>query len=323
MGRGPVADPRSARRREVTATPSLRDEAAPIVVDAIWRDIPVGPLDEATAARAVAIARRNHVAARLARAAPSIFAAELERTQSLSDSFMRNLTEVSQRLTAAGTTPTLVKCPPPTDGVYSNFDLVVGRGGWDRAIAAVGSWAVRRSAHRLEPDKLLLHPRTGPSAHLHRDVSWFGVLVIPAEHLRTVPVPGRPWRVPAPSDELRILAAHALFQNLSINLGELLQMRPLLDGATPAEATEAAAAEGWGDGFIALLDDVCEAVGRLSAGADVAVPLRVPVGVALSTGVRHALHRMRSGRPRAALWELALRPALVAVKTWHARQIRW
>ena len=71
--------------------------------------------------------------------------------------------------------------------------------------------------------------------------------VIPTARLRARARPAidGDWLVPNQSDELRITLAHALFQNLGIDLSELLTIRALSEGAAVADAhREAAARDG-------------------------------------------------------------------------------
>ncbi len=294
-----------------------------VVVEAAWHERPVDGVDAATLAAALRLARRNQVEARLARAAGHELLPELARTRAAAAAYARNLSEAAWRLRRAGIVPLLVKSPPPEDCVYSNFDLVVGRDRWDDAQAALRGWAVRRSGHPLEPDKVLLHPPAGPAAHLHRDVSWFGVVVVEAARLRGDTVDGAPWRVPVPADELRVLLGHALFQNLAVDLAELCRLRQLLDDATVAEAAALAAEEGWGAAFAATVPVVRDAVARLDRSQPLdRLPVPLPLRIALATGVEHARAAMRDGRRRQAVRELALRGALVMAKRGRALAAR-
>src|SRR5579884_166972 len=137
-----------------------------VLAAAVWqgqRLVEPGPALDA----ALRLARRNGVQGELARVYPEALGAELSRVQHGNAEFRRRLGEAASRLQAAGVSPVLIKCDPAADFVYSNFDLVVGGDGWARSLGALESWASRFSGHRLEPDKLILHPPTGPAAHLH------------------------------------------------------------------------------------------------------------------------------------------------------------
>lgn len=291
-----------------------RARAAAVVVEAAWHDRPVGDVGGATLAQALELARRNQVEARLARAAADELMPELTRTQMAARQWRCNLTQSATLLRRAGIAPILIKSPPPEDCVYSNFDLVVGRRRWRDAQLALRCWAERKSAHPLEPDKVLLHPPSGPAAHLHRDVSWFGVVVVEASRLRPCCVEGAPWFVPAPADELRVILAHGLFQNLAVDLAELRRLRELLDVPTVADATGRAGEEGWGESFVETVELVRRAVDLLDRSLPPPLPLRLPLHLCAAVGLEHARTRLRQGARGEAARELALRPALIAAK---------
>jgi hypothetical protein len=297
---------------------SAQDRAAAVVVQAAWHDRPVGDVGGVTLWRALELARRNQVEARLARCAGEELPSELARTREAADAWRRNLGEASALLAEAGVTSVLIKSPPPEDCVYSNFDLVVGRERWVEAQRALAGWAVRTSGHPLEPDKLLVHPPAGPAAHLHRDVSWFGVVVVEAARLRSLPAPDGAWRVPVPADELRIVLGHALFQNLAVDLSELRGLRGLLDDATVAEAAALAGEEGWGAGFVEAVALVRQAVAELDRSRPPTLPLPLPLRLCAAVGLEHARAGLRSGARAAALRELGLRPPLIAAKRLRA-----
>lgn len=250
----------------------------------------------------------------LARAHPDALAGELASVEANRRLYRGNLTEASERLARAGVSPVLIKADTTGDCAYGNFDLVVGDDGWPAAVAALQPWAVRVSAHPLEPDKLLLHPSRGPAAHLHRHVAWFGIPVIDTAVLRrdASPAGDGPWLLPSPADQLRTLLAHALFQNLAIDLSELLAVRVLARAA--AEAQQAARSEGWGRSFAVLWPLVSTTLLSLDRDGVVRLPMPVPLGPALFCGVEHAAHLARTGRPATSLRELLLRGPLIAAK---------
>jgi hypothetical protein len=278
--------------------------------------------DPVTLAVALDIARRNRVQGRLARAYPDLLDAEIERVADAHSAFLRNLDQASALVRDAGINPILIKVDPQEDAVYSNFDLVVGEDGWERAVRALSVWGRRNGRHPLEPGKLLIHPRVGPAAHLHRSVEWFGVPVIPTEILRSraSPRPGRPWWVPAAVDELRILLAHAAFQNLEIDLCDLLSLRRLLLGSSADLSREESRREGWGDAFDLALHVAQRAIEALDGGDVPPLPVPLPFGPSVLAGLRHGV-RLVGGRDLPAGGrELLLRVPLVLAK--RARRLR-
>ncbi|MFJ7957780.1 lipopolysaccharide biosynthesis protein [Streptomyces sp. NPDC096319] len=304
------------------------ERGAPLLVDAVWRGR-VRPADDEELRDALAAARRNQVEGRLARAYPRQLAATLDEVKSATGLFRRNLVESTDRLRTAGIPTVLIKADLAGDYVYGNFDLVVPPGRLRAAQSALDGWYAHRTTYWLErTSKVLLEPPDGPAAHLHGSVSWFGVPVVPNERLfaraeRPVHAAGEAdgyaWLTPCPSDRLRIWLAHALFQNLTLDLSELLALRPLLRPEVIAEAFREAAREGWSAGGRATLAVAVAAMARLDRGECVPLPLPLPVGTSLRAGAEHSGHLLGAGRVRAATREASLRVPLVMTKKLRGR----
>lgn len=294
--------------------------ASAVLLAAAWRGERLDGVDAGALDAALQLARRNHVAGLLARAYSAELSEELARVEAGNAATRRNLAAVSRLLRGRGVVPVLVKFDANLDSEYSNFDVVCGSQGFATAVDALGDWAVSTSTHPLERDKLLMHPPEGPAAHLHRHLSWFGVTVITAERLREGAVEGPGgFLVPSAATALRSHVAHACFQNLGVELDELLTLRSLLQPSTVADAQAAAASEGWGRSFTAAVAAIGDAVRRLDAGLPVRLPLRLPLGVAAASGWEHALAQARGGHAGAALREAALRAPLLLAKRRRAR----
>ncbi|MEU6468282.1 lipopolysaccharide biosynthesis protein [Streptomyces massasporeus] len=286
-----------------------------LLVEAVWRGNAL-PAGDAALRDALRLARDNQVEGRLARAYPRQLADVVTEVDTANELFRENLTEVTGRLHAAGIPTVLIKADLAGDYVYGNFDLVVPDGRWEAACAALDGWYVDRDTYWLERStKVLLEPGSGPAAHLHTAVSWFGVPVMPTRRLfeRAVPSQGA-WLTPCPADELRIWLAHGLFQNLTFDLSELFAVRELLAPDVVAEARREAAGEGWATGGDRALAVAVGAMRRLDEGAPVRLPVPLPVGASLRVGAVHALHLLRHGRARLATREAALRVPLVVAK---------
>ncbi|MFG2837752.1 lipopolysaccharide biosynthesis protein [Streptomyces zaomyceticus] len=332
---------------------AVHDErAVNLLVDAVWRGR-VRPAADEELLGALAAARRNQVEGRLARAYPRQLAATLTEVESATELFRRNLVESTDRLRAAGLPTVLIKADLAGDYVYGNFDLVVPPGRLRAAQAALDGWYAHRTTYWLERStKVLLEPLKGPAAHLHGSVSWFGVPVVPtdrlfarAEHVaRPGTADGRAngspdghrrgagevdtadpgtdgcaWLTPCPSDRLRIWLAHALFQNLTLDLSELLALRSLLHPDIVAEARREAAREGWSAGSRGALGTAVEAMARLDRGEYVPLPLPLPVATSLRVGAEHSGHLLGEGRLRTATREASLRVPLVMTKKLRRR----
>ncbi len=308
------------------------DRSVPLLVDAVWRGR-VRPVDDGELLGALAEARRNQVEGRLARAYPRRLAATLAEVETATALFRRNLVESTELLRAAGIPTVLIKADLAGDYVYGNFDLVVPPGRLRAAQAALDGWYAHRSTYWLErSSKVLLEPPDGPAAHLHGSVSWFGVPVVPTERLfARAERPGdadgqlahrgdgHAWLTPCPPDRLRIWLAHALFQNLTLDLSELLALRPLLRPDVLAEARAEAAREGWCTGGGRALATAVEAMARLDRGEPVPLPLPLPVGTSLRAGAEHSGHLVGEGRIRTATREASLRVPLVVAKRLRRR----
>jgi hypothetical protein len=284
-----------------------------VLVEAVWHGNRV-PVDDDVLAAALQLARRNQVQGPLARSYPAELQEVLASVQTATALFRRNLTEATLRLRNAGIRPVLIKADPDGDYVYTNFDLVVGEQ-FERAVRVLAGWFTRTSRHPLEPDKVLLHPPEGPAAHLHTDVSWFGVPVV-----RGGPLAGSAhetaggWLVPEASDELRIWLAHAAFQNLALDLSELIALRGLTQPDLVQHARAEAGREGWRRAFDEILRLAQDAITALDHGETPRLP--VPLTTATSVAIlrEHSRHLLRTGHSSTAAREVALRPPLAVVK---------
>lgn len=291
---------------DVVLTSTFGDVAA-----AVWpgRTPAARPTDPA---RALALARANHVRGALVRRYPGVFAAELDQVRRAAEDFDRALVEATTLLRRHGVEPLLIKYFPEAD--HGDFDLVVGDA-LPAALAALRPWAARTATHPLEPGKVLVYSRTGPAAHLHRQVSWWGVPAIDGDLLRAHARDAGGWLVPDPVDDLRVRIAHALFQNLALDLSELLALRPLLDpeAALVAPAVAACRREGWVAGFRGTVAAARDAIGDLDRGRVRPVPVMLPPAASCALA-GHAGHLLRHGHPGAATWEVLLRPPLLLAK---------
>ncbi|MEU8519948.1 hypothetical protein [Streptomyces sp. NBC_01216] len=331
---GPPAAPHPAGHH--TPEPPDGERSVRVLVDAVWHGRP-RPATEAELLGALALARRNQVEGVLARAYPERLATTRAEVAAATGLFRRNLFESTGRLRSAGIPTVLIKADLSGDYVYGNFDLVVPYGRWQHAQEVLAGWYVRRERYWLErSSKVLLDPASGPAAHLHTAVSWFGVPVVPTDRLfaRALPAgsgdpdvaagrardPRPDWLIPCPADRLRIWLAHALFQNLTLDLSELLALRPLLRPDVVAEALREAAREGWSAGGGLALGAARDAMARLDRGEAVRLPLPLSVGTSLRVGAEHSGHLLGQGRLRVAAREASLRVPLVVAKRVRRRE---
>jgi len=286
-----------------------------LLADAVWR----GNAQAATKPQlreALALARRNHVEGRLARAYPAQLPHVMAEVRTARGLFARNLAQVTGRLGDADIPAVLFKGDLPDDCVRHDFDLVVEERHWDGTFTALAGWYVHSSTYWLErTTKALLFPPVGPALHLHTGVSWFGVPVVPTEELfARASGNGHGCLSPAPVDELRIWLAHAMFQNLALDLSELFAVRDLLRPDLIESGREKAAREGWRTGYDAAVAAARSAIDRLDGGAPLGLPVQLPLPLSLRAGAEHAYHMHLRGQHLAASRAAALRVALVAAK---------
>jgi len=111
--------------------------------------------------------------------------------------------------------------------------------------------------------------------HVHTAISWNGVIYLPLsqvwERRRLLKmVAGTVW-VPSPEDELLIMAAHALFENKTVSMHELLYLRRLiLEDLDWDYISKIVTDCGWRYGFLRFMATVNE------LNALVEIPLQLP-----------------------------------------------
>jgi hypothetical protein len=233
----------------------------------------------------------------------------------------RNIRQVTGRLQQAGIPSVLIKSGEAGDYVHTDFDLVVARQHWDGAFAALAGWYVHRSTYWLERStKTFLYPPVGPALHLHAAVAWFGVPVLPTNQLLVrANMNGHGCLSPAPADRLRIWLAHAVFQNLSLDLSELFAVRDLLRPEVIKAARGHADREGWRAGFDGALAAAKATINRLDRGLPVTLPMALPLPLSVRAGAEHAHHLLQAGETAVAAREAALRIPLVIAKRRRLR----
>ena len=274
------------------------EPAVSLLVDTVWRGIAPKATDMELH-RALELARRNRVEGRLACAYPAQLTGVLAEVRVAHALFVRNLSQVVDRLQGAGIHAMLIQVGLPGDHIDTSIDLVIPERDWRRALSALANWHVHSSTYQLERSTTaLLYPSDGPGLRLHTGVSWFGVPVFATGRLlarsrRTrsgLLIPGRP-------DYLRIWLAQALFQDLVLDLSKLLAVRNLLHPAVITAARAEASREGWGAGFDGALAAAGGAIDRLDRGFPVSLPIPMPVLQSLGTWAEHADRWHQRERP--------------------------
>jgi O-antigen/teichoic acid export membrane protein len=301
-------------RRDVMRS-ALGESASSLLTEVVWRrkvpDATPSELD-----RALTLARRNEAEGPLAMAYPQQLSHVLAEVRVADELLTRNIRQVTGRLRQAGIPSLLIKYRESLDSVHADFDLVVARQHWGGAAAALAGWYVHRRTYRLERStKIFLYPPVGPALHLHAAVSWFDAPLVPTEQLLArASMNGHGCLSPARADRLRIWLAQALFQELSLNLSELVAVRELLQPEVIKAARDHADGEGWRGGFDGVLAVATDAIDRLDRGLPVTLPVTLPARLSVRAGAEHAYHLARAGNITAAAREAALRLPLIIAK---------
>ena len=274
------------------------EPAVSLLVDTVWRGIAPKTTDTELH-RALDLARRNRVEGRLACAYPAQLTGVLAEVRIAHALFVRNLSQVVDRLQGAGIRAMLIKVGLPGDHIDTSINLVIPERDWHRALAALANWHVYSSTYQLERSTTaLLYPSDGPGLHLHTGVSWFGVPVFATGRLLARSRRSRSGLlIPARPDYLRIWLAQALFQDLVLDLSKLLAVRNLLHPAVITAARAEASREGWRAGFDDALTAAGGAIDRLDRGFPVSLPIPMPVLQSLGTRAEHADRWHQRERP--------------------------
>ena len=286
------------------------ESAVSLLADAVWRGI-TPRANDAELREALELARSNCVEGRLARAYPAQLAGVLEEVRSARHWYVRNLHQVLDCLQRASVQAMLIQAYGPDNHAGTSFDLVVREQDWHRALAALADWPTYSSTYQLERSTTaVLYPSTGPGLHLHSAVCGFSTPVLPtARVLARARRSRHGFLVPAPPDSLRIWLAHALFQNLVLNLAELLAVCDLLRPSVIMAARAEARREGWLPGFNDALAAADAAIQRLDRGLSVSLPIPVPVSSSLAAeakpaNLRHQIRRLEAIEQQTALQAL-------------------
>lgn len=122
--------------------------------------------------------------------------------------------------------------------IDDDIDIVAAREGWGHYARELQS---RAFFHRLdyadirEPlKKRFRHKDYTVMPHLHREISWNGIITCDREEVlkNTVvkKIDGESFRIPSRTYELLIAAGHFLFENYHFKMGDLFYIKHLLEG---------------------------------------------------------------------------------------------
>ncbi len=131
---------------------------------------------------------------------------------------------------------------------YRARDLLMKEGFWER----------KTLSHLREPLKRqFVSPNLSYILHLHRAISWNGIVYLDAKEIwrRREERDGIPF--PSAEDELLIMAAHSLFENLGVSPEDLLYFRTLMKKKLNWEYIFSSAQEfNWKEGLSYFLKQV-------------------------------------------------------------------
>ena len=254
--------------------------AVSVLTDTVWRGS-AGKATDTELQDALALACRNRVEGRLARAYPEQLAHVLAEVRIASELFARNLHQVTDRLQHEGVPSVLIKASLRGDHACRSIDLVVSEQHWPSALSALGGWYQDSAVNqRAGSPTATFCPPIGPILHLHSGLSRFGVPALPADQLLArARRNGQGILVPAAPDYLRIWLANSLFLDLALDLSVLLAVYNLMRSEVITVARAEASREGWRAGFDDALATAGSTMQRLDRGlpVDLPAPLRVPM----------------------------------------------
>lgn len=277
------------------ATPSnpRTDEQAAVslLIDAVWRGT-APKTTEAVLRDALSLGRLNGVEGRLAHAYPAQLGGVLAEIRGAEQLYWDNLHRVVNYLQGAHIPAMLIESGRPGDRVCTNIDLVVSEQNWHRALVALADYHVYSSTYQFEQSvTAFLYPSVGPGVHLHTDLSWFGVPMLPVGRLLARTCKNRQGLlVPASPDCLRIWLGHALFQDLKFDMSKLLIVYNLLSPSVITAARADASHEGWRNGFDDALAAAQDAINRLDQGLSINLPVPMPVSKSLGMSAEYIKH---------------------------------
>jgi len=160
--------------------------------------------------------------------------------------------------------------------------------------------------------------KTYPKLHLHRSISWNGVVYIDPYQVWSR---RRIWQVgnvdipiPSPEDELLIMAAHAIFENKYITLSELIYLSLLTESKLNWDyIVETAHHRFWFDALRVFLSIACSLGNslRINMQVEIAVPehenyssISLPMLIPLTETLGPALLKLRQDVQHGHLHEL-------------------
>lgn len=168
--------------------------------------------------------------------------------------------------------------------IDTNLDLVtVHPKQWSdyvNQLRSLGYQQFRNLADLREPMKAtFFKPEVDLKIHLHRAVSWNGLMYLPLDQVwqrrRLIEVGQHPVAIPSAEDEMLIMAAHACFENKYISLHELLYWHHLVNLDLDWDyMVETAVSSNWHHGFLTFQSIINELAGLLDIS--VTIPIQLP-----------------------------------------------
>ncbi len=265
--------PRWASSRDAGVEESV--SATNLLIETVWRGNAAKDIDEQLN-QLLEIARVNGVEGRLAQLYPGQLADVLSRVHGATYLYAAVLRDAGKRLQHGGIPAVLIEEGLSGFRSRGNVDLVIPKQYW-RYIPRILS--DENSIYIEEAGKIFIHPPAGPSIYIYPDLSWLGAQFLQTGRLLAHSVRTRDGiLVPSRADYLRILLGHAIFQQQSLDLSQLLVLWGLIrrPAVIMAARTEAAN-EGWSDGFERMLSLASDSIDCLEQGQEISLPVQPPV----------------------------------------------
>ena len=140
---------------------------------------------------------------------------------------------------------------------------------------------------RTEPGKRLYKHGEKYPVHLHKHVSWNGIVYLPAANVISSRVREEEIFYPDLVTDTIIHCAHSVFENYKLTLGEAYQIQQVL-GKNPEQDRAVATEQGWERGYDLALQTAVNVMDVLDAGETPALPNKYPTKALLKAWNQHA-----------------------------------
>lgn len=246
-----------------------------MLVDAIWWDDARKRSDDELR-EMLAVARTNHVEGKLAQAYPEQLADVRYEIQGAMHLHAKILDMAATRLRRERIPAVLIETEARGHSFPRKIDIVIPRRYWNAATRAFPEFYF---SYKQQQDMIILQPPAGQGLHIYPDLTWLGISFLSTNRLVSRAVRSNDGiLVPSPTDHLRIILGHGLFQRRDLNLSQLLVLWHLMSRPTVVMAANAEASqERWLGEFKEMLSLAGNAINRMDQGEEITLPVPLPV----------------------------------------------